>query len=594
MVWRLSGALVALLIAAGAFLWTDPIGVWNDRETWFADVSDAVGIDFMHDAGDLSKYQLVQLHGSGVALFDFDGDGWLDIYLLTQGGPSSTSINRLYRNMGDGTFKDVTAGSGLGFAGYSTGVAIGDVNNDGWPDVLVTQYGGVKLFLNRGDGSFADVSKESGLANPQWGSSASFVDYDKDGWLDLVIVNYLDIDPNKVCHNADGLRAYCGPNWFPGTVTRLFRNLTGAAGHPGGGVRFEDVTVKAGLAKAPGPGLGVYCADFNGDGWPDIFVANDGKPNHLWINQGDGAFTEQAILYGLAVDAMGQAQAGMGVAAGDVDGDGRFDLYVAHLSTEHNTLWQQQARRGQFQDRTAHAGLLRSDWRGTGFGTLMGDFDQNGWLDIAVVNGAAFRYTLTPNPDLGDHLKDYSERNQLFRNEGLGKFRDISRHNVAMCGTPNVARALAAGDLDGDGALDLVYTTVAGRARVLRNIARRRGHWLLARAFDPRLKRDAYGAEVTVRAGGRALLRIVNPADSFQSSSDPRAHFGLGAAGQYESIQVRWPDGLVEVFPGGPADRIVVLQRGGGTAQNPKSEIRNSKQFQFMQIPTIKTVAPAL
>jgi hypothetical protein len=334
-------------------------------------------------------------------------------------------------------------------------------------------------------------------------------------------------------------------------------------------VRFEDVTVAAGLARAPGPGLGVYCADFDGDGWPDIFVANDGKPNHLWINQKNGTFAEEGFARGVAVDALGLAQAGMGVAVGDIDGDGLFDIYVTHLASEHNTLWQQGPRRGQFRDRTAAAGLLSVASNGTGFGTLMGDFDQDGWIDIAVVNGSIGRHAAVPNSDLGDPLQYYGERNLLFRNEGAGKFRDVSRQNDGFCGRYDVARGLAAGDLFGDGALSLVATTVAGRARVYRNVARPRGHWLLVRALDPRLKRDAYGAEVVVRAGERRWLRLVNPADSFQSSSDPRAHFGLGGAARYDAVHVLWPDGLAEVFAGGEANRAIILRRGEGRQEPP-------------------------
>jgi hypothetical protein len=567
---RLSVAVLGLVMLAGFGLcWhygLAPFGPGDGAatDTWFADVTDQVGINFVHDAGDLSKFWQPQIHGSGAAIFDFDGDGRPDLYLLTMGGPDSQSINRLYKNMPDGTFKDVTEGSGLGIAGYSTGVAIGDVNNDGLPDVLVTQYGGVKLFLNRGNGVFADVTLEAGLKNPLWATSASFVDYNRDGWLDLVVVNYLEDDPHWVCRNATTQRGYCGPLLFPGTVTKLFRNLSDK-----GPVRFQDVTVQAGLAKAPGPGMGIFCADFNGDGWPDLFIANDGKANHLWINQRNGTFVEEAYTRGLALDSMGQAQAGMGVAVGDISGAGMLDVYVTHLATERNTLWQQGPKRGVFRDQTARAGLLATDWRGTGFGVTMGDFNNDGWLDIAVVNGAVSHGTGTPNPKLRDHLKDYSERNQLFRNEGHGKFRDISSANAPFCGVPNVARGLACGDLNGDGALDLVITHVAGRAQVFRNVAQQRGHWLLVRALDPRLKRDAYGAEIVVQAGARRWLRIVNPGDSFQCSSDPRAHFGLGEAAHFEAIHVLWPDGLREVFSGACADQSLVLRRGEGREVRP-------------------------
>jgi hypothetical protein len=294
-----------------------------------------------------------QIMGAGAALFDFDQDGRLDIYLLQSGGPDSPSRNRLFHQGPDGRFTDVSKGSGLDIAGYCLGVAIGDVNNDGWPDVLVTQYGGLKLFLNNGNGTFRDVSREAGLDSLLWGASASFVDYDRDGWLDLVVVNYVRYDSSTLCYDGQGRRDYCHPSQFPGSVTKLYRNLgprkdAQTTGRPV--VCFEDVTDKAGLGRLPGPGLGVVCADFNGDGWPDIFVANDGQPNRLWINQRDGTFQEEAVARGIAYDGMGQAPANMGVALGDVDGDGLFDIFVTHLTKETHTLWSQKPR-GRFRDR---------------------------------------------------------------------------------------------------------------------------------------------------------------------------------------------------------------------------------------------------
>ncbi len=567
--------MALLVLGGGAFLFFKPPGVGpvdEGKEAWFEDITEKVGLDFVHDPGDLSRLWQPQIHGSGVALFDFDGDGRIDIYLLNFGGPDSKSTNRLFKNMPDGTFKDVTAGSGLGIAGYNTGVIVGDVNNDGKPDVLVTQHCGVKLFLNNGDGAFTDATEESGLKNPLWGTSANFVDFDRDGKLDLVIVTYLEDDPHWRCYNPASKRDYCGPTHFPGTVSKLFRNLGPTGKGPKGAVRFQDVTVQAGLAK-PGPGLAVFCADFTGDGWQDILIVNDNKPNHLWINQKNGTFTEEALPRGIAVDSMGQAQAGMGVAVGDIDGDGLLDIYMTHLNTERNALWTQGPKRGYFRDTTANTGLLGSHWRGTGFGTLMADFDHDGWPDLAVVNGRIGSGSTTPNLALGEHFSQYAERNQLFRNEGRGKFRDVSLLNAAFCGSPNVARALACADLDGDGAMDLVITTVGNRARIFRNVARRRGHWLMVQAFDPKLNRDAYGAEVRLRAGQRVWPRVINPGDSFQSSSDPRAHFGLGDAASYDAIDVLWPDGLAEVFPGGAADRIVVLRRGDGK-EIPRAEAK--------------------
>jgi hypothetical protein len=533
-------------------------------------VTEEVGLDFVHDAGPLpgDTYFMPQIIGSGAALFDFNNDGRLDIYLLQNGGPKGAR-NRLYQQLPDGRFKDVSAGSGLDIAGYNMGVAIGDVNNDGLPDVLVTQYGGVRLFLNNGDGTFTDVTREAGLQNLAWGCSAAFLDYDRDGWLDLVVVNYVAYDPAKPCLGPNDPPEYCGPNTLPGQVARLFHNCGPVAGARGRAVRFEDVTAKSGLGALPGPGLGVVAADFDGDGWPDILVANDGQANRLWINRHDGTFRDEAVVRGLAVNRVGATEANMGIALGDVSGSDLFDVFITHLTAETHTLWVQ-GPRGRFEDRTSRAGLTRSAWRATGFGTVLGDFNHDGMLDLALVNGRVAKMDLPPGKDpLGPHWSRYAERNQLFANDGLGGFHDISLENPALCGRPNVARGLAYGDVNGDGALDLLVTTVAGRARLYRNVAPKRGHWLLVRAVDPRWGgRDAYGAEVRVRAGERTWLRLLNPASSFLCSNDVRMHFGLGPAERVEQIEVRWPDGMVEVFPGCGADRQIVLSRGAGTPRN--------------------------
>jgi hypothetical protein len=520
-------------------------------------------------------YFMPQIMGSGAALLDFDNDGRLDLYFLQNGGPNSRSTNRLYHQEADGRFKDVSAGSGLDVAGYGMGVAVGDVNNDGFPDVLVTEYSGLRLFLNNGNGTFTDITKEAGLESVLWGTSASFFDYDRDGWLDLVVVNYLDYSPSRPCGDA-GKPDYCHPNAFGGAVTKLYHNrgLEKGDADLNKKVRvpfFEDVTLKSGLGRLPGPGLGVVCADFDGDGWPDIFVANDSKANRLWINQRDGTFKEEGVVRGVAFNGLGRPQANMGVALGDVSGQGQFDLYVTHLTEETNTLWKQ-GPRGLFRDQTAAAGLASPLWHGTGFGTVLGDFDHDGTLDLAVVNGRVARAGKLASGEPGasgglePFWRDYAERNQLFANDGSGRFRDISPQNKPFCGTAAVSRGLACGDLDGDGALDLLVTTVAGPARLYRNVAPGRGHWLLVRALDPALKRDAYGAEITVRAGDRRWLRWLNPASSYLCSNDPRAHFGLGQAERVDAIEIRWPDGAAEVFPGGAADRAVVLRKGEGSA----------------------------
>ncbi|HEV3116897.1 MAG TPA: CRTAC1 family protein [Gemmataceae bacterium] len=569
--WRLVCLGVALVASLASQLGCgkspSPVPEPSLPPPWFEDVTEQAGLDFVHDAGPLSEanFFMPQIVGSGAALFDFDGDGLLDIYLLNNGGPNGR-CNRLFKQLPGGTFKDVSAGSGLDIAGYNMGVAIGDVNNDGYPDVLVTQYKGIKLLLNNGNGTFTDVTREAGLDNPFWATSAAFLDYNRDGWLDLVVANYVDYDRSWPCADLAGAPDYCPPNQFAGTVTKLFRNKgveiagrkAGAAGLP----HFEDVTLSSGLGRVPGPGLGVACADFDGDGWPDILVANDGAPNRLWINQKNGTFVDEAVVRGLAVNALGQPQANMGVALGDVYGEGVFDVFITHLTEETNTLWRQRPR-GLFRDGTAAAGLASARRHATGWGAVLADFDHDGGLDLALVNGRVARARTTA-ATAETHWPRYAEPNQLFANDGKGHFEDISLSNKAFCGTPAVCRALAVGDIDGDGALDLLVTTVAGPAKLYRNVAPGRGHWLLVRAVDPALKRDAYGAEIRVRAGDRQWLRAVNPGQGYLCSHDPRAHFGLGSAPRVDAIEVVWPDGKGEVFAGGPADQIVTVLKGKG------------------------------
>jgi hypothetical protein len=543
----------------------------SDALPWFEDVTEAVGLDFVHDAGPIDeRYFLPQIVGSGAAVFDFDGDGLLDIYLLNNGGPHGRP-NHLYRQLPGGKFQDVSKGSGLDITGYSMGVAIGDVNNDGRPDVLVTQYTGVRLFLNNGNGTFTEVTKEAGLDNPLWATSAAFVDYDRDGWLDLVVVNYVEYDPSWKCASPDGKPDYCPPNQFAGTVTKLFHNAGVSTRNPKSEIRnqkpetprFEDVTLAAHLGRTPGPGLGVACADFDGDGWPDILVANDGEANRLWINKHDGTFAEEAILRGIAVNGLGQRQANMGIALGDVNGDGLLDIFITHLTEETNTLWHQ-GPRGLFRDGTAAARLASPPWHGTGWGAVLADFDHDGALDLALVNGRVARGP-SANSQLGPHWSRYAERNQLFAGNSTESFMDITTINKPFSGTSAVYRALVVADIDGDGALDLLVTAVAGPARLYRNVASKRGHWLIVQAVDPELKRDAYGAAVTVRAEGKQWVSGIYPGQGYLCSHDPRAHFGLGQAATVDAIEVRWPDGAWEAFEGGPTDRVVQVMKGKGT-----------------------------
>ena len=311
------------------------------------------------------------------------------------------------------------------------GVAVGDVDNDGRPDVLVTQFTGARLLRNEGGGKFRDITEAAGIANPQWGASAAFIDYDRDGRLDLIVVNYLDYDPSWPCNSPDGSRDFCGPRSFPGTIPRLFRNLGPGDGKP---VRFADVTVPAGLATKAAPGLGVYAADLTGDGWPDLLIANDGTPNHLWVNQKDGTFKNEAMSRGMALTGNGQPMANMGIAVGDYDGDGLTDVFITHLGNETHTLWRQ-GPVGFFRDQTQDSRVARTKWRGTGFGAVAADFDRDGWPDIAFVNGRVYRGPELPGAGhLPEFWRAYAERNQLLRNAGE---REVRGH---LRGQPGVLR----------------------------------------------------------------------------------------------------------------------------------------------------------
>jgi enediyne biosynthesis protein E4 len=564
--WRLLVLLPFLLLAVGCPR-SNPTDTESAKPTdaaWFEDVTEKLGLKFTHDCGPITpEYFMPQIAGSGCAFFDFDGDGRLDIYLIHNGGPTGAK-NQLFHQEPDGTFKDVSAGSGLDVAGYGMGVAVGDLNNDGKPDVVLTEYGGTRLFLNQGSGRFADVTKAAGIDNPRWATSAALFDFDRDGWLDLVIVNYLDYDKSTTC-GGSGALDFCGPNIFKGTIARLYRNLGARTSQPG--VGFEDVTLKAGFTAARGKGLGVLCADFDGDGWPDILCANDMMANHLWINQRDGTFKEEAITRGVAYMGNAAAGANMGIAWADTDGKGLPDLFITHIVDETHTLWKQEPR-GFFQDRTVAAGLT-SGARSTGFGAAFVDFDRDGRPDLAFVNGGVLR-NRNANEG-GPFWSQYAQRNQLYANSGHGNFKEISASNPALCGYPYVGRGLAVGDFDNDGAPDLLITEIGGTARLLRNVAPSKGHWLAVRATIPKLKRDAYGAEITVRAGGKAYWRLLNPGYSYCSSNDPRCHFGLGPSERYDAIEVLWPDGSRETFAGGSSNRQIELRQGDGMRNTEKT-----------------------
>ena len=546
------------------------------RQAWFEEVTADSGVRFTHDPDARGHYRLPEHIGSGLALFDFNNDQRLDLYLVQNGGPDSTSTNRLYAQQPDGSFLDVSAGSGLDITGWGMGAYAGDVNNDGWTDLLVTEYGTARLFLNQAGTSFLEVTQPAGLINPRWATAASFLDYDRDGWLDLVVGNYVDFDPTHECYDEVGRRDYCGLDRVPPTITRLFHNegphpLARPPGLEIAVPRFTDVTVPSGLVHHPGQALGVACLDLNGDHWPDILLADDMLPNRVFINRQNGTFTEEGAARGLAYTALGQVAADMGIALGDVNRNGLFDIFITHLTSEFHNLWIHHPQ-GLFQDKTAAAGLTDLSPRTTGFGTVMGDFDLDGAPDIALVNGHIKRSPAPPENAPAQFLttpfwQPYAQPAQLLRNDGTGRFEDISSLNANFSHPRMVGRGLAAGDLDNDGNLDLVSTCIAGPARLFRNVAGDGRHWLSVRGILPAHGgRDAIGAEIHLLVQGQTQVRLLQPALGYLSNQDPRVHFGLGASTTYDGITVVWPDGQSESFPRGAANRHLILQQGSGTA----------------------------
>ncbi|MGH7202238.1 MAG: FG-GAP repeat domain-containing protein, partial [Planctomycetaceae bacterium] len=429
-----------------------------DAPPLFTDVTAEAGIEFLHVTGRRGRYFFPDVMAPGGAMLDFDLDGDLDILLINSGSPKAAAddhgSNRLYRQEPGGRFADVTEGSGLEGGDYGMGVAVGDVNNDGRPDVYVTNYGPDRLYLNQADGTFLDITEAAGIDNPQWGASACFVDYDRDGRLDLMVTNYVDYYPSRQCVDGRGREDFCGPQVFFGTADKLYRNESGS----GTTVRFTDVSLSSGIAHQRGPGLSVTAADFNGDRWPDIYVANDGAANFLWINQRDGTFRDEAVLQGVANDALGRAQAGMGIAVGDVNGDAAFDLFVTHLAGETNTLYLSDA--AGFRDAGPSAGLAGPSFPYTGFGTALADLDHDGDLDALVVNGRVKRPESASAGDEADtnFWRSYAEPNQISLNDGDGRFEEFSSSADPFTSAVDASRGLAAGDIDNDGDLDVLVT----------------------------------------------------------------------------------------------------------------------------------------
>jgi enediyne biosynthesis protein E4 len=519
---------------------------------WFEEIAARAGIDFVHRSGHESKHFLPEIMGGGAALFDMDNDGLLDVYLVQSGNLANESGgtgSRLYRNRGDGTFEDVTDRSGAGARSYGMGVAAADFDNDGYTDLYITGFGHNVLLKNDGQGHFVDVTAKAGVAGSGWGTSAAFFDYDGDGWLDLFVVRYMNWKaPAEVeCFSLTGVPDYCSPASYDlPSASLLFHN--------NGNGTFTDVSERAAISTAVGNGLGVVAGDFDGDGRIDVFVANDRTPNHLWLNQGGGRFRESALAMGCALDQDGTAKSGMGVYAVDADDDGDLDLLVVNLDGESDSFFRNQGH--FFVDDTVSAGLRTPTRPFTRFGTALLDFDNDGALDLYEANGRVGRQSELYSAD------PYAEPSLLLRGFPGPRFEEVRPRGGVQSPLFATGRAAAFGDIDNDGGLDALVVNRDSRPYLLHNVVKARGHWIMLRALDH--GRDALGAELTMHVGSRTIRRDVRAAYSYQASNDPRVHVGLGQATAAREVVVRWADGSREAFGDVNADRITMLQRGSG------------------------------
>ena len=560
-------AVTALAAALAAPVWSahavrSPQGA--PASAPFVDITAESGLDFVHVNGATGELLLPEVIGAGGALFDYDNDGDLDLFAVqgsalggTRAPDRTAPRSRLFRNDPSGPdrrprFTDVTGRSGITVSEYGMGAATGDVDNDGWTDLYVTALGSNYLLRNNGDGTFSDVTMRSGTGDDRWSTSASFFDYDRDGWLDLFVANYVQFstDMKRACFSAGSARDYCNPAAYAPQADRLFHNNRDGT--------FTDVTARARLGAAAGRGLGVLALDANDDDWLDLYVANDGDANQLWINEGPaGTFRDEALLTGVALNRMGQAQGSMGVDAGDYDGDGDEDLFVTNLDNEGNALYRNIGK-GLFEDRSIEAGLFKLGF--TGFGTRFVDYDNDGWLDLVVVNGAVRH--------LGSQLRQgerypLRQRNQLFRNDRGRRFVDVSATAGAAFEPLHVGRGLATGDIDNDGDVDLALFNNSGAARILLNESGNRRHWVGIRAVDTRHRRDALQARVVlIGRDGRDVRRRIQTDGSYVTAGDSRVVFGLGAEPSPQTVRVHWPDGRAEEFRGLAVDRYWTLEPG--------------------------------
>jgi hypothetical protein len=538
----------------------------------FTDIAEKAGLTMTSVFGgkDTKKY-IIETTGTGVAIFDYDNDGWPDIFLVNgttlEGFPAGTApTNHLYRNHHDGTFTDVTAKAGLTATGWGQGVCVGDYDNDGWEDLYVTYYGKNRLYHNNGDGTFTDVSEISGVSGTgkAWGTGCAFVDYDRDGMLDLMVANYVDFDVSTAPAPGErascvwkGVPVMCGPRGLPGAKNILYHNL--------GNGKFADVTAKAKIDQTSGHyAFSVSTFDFDDDGWPDIYVACDSTPSILYRNNHDGTFTDRAAVAGAAYNEDGREQAGMGSTIGDFDGDGRLDIFKTNFSDDTSTLYRNNGN-GTFDDVTFAAGLGLYT-RYLGWGTMFLDFDNDGWPDLLLVNGHVY-----PEVDKQNLGSSYKEPRIVYHNNGDKTFSDISAQAGPGITAVHAGRGLAVGDLWNDGRISAVISNMNERPSLLVNQVRSANHWIGLRTAGTKSNRDGIGARITAKVGPRILVDEVRSGSSYDSNSDMRIHFGLGSATKIDWIQIRWPSGLTERFENIPVDAIHTLKEGSGAAVNLKT-----------------------
>jgi len=532
----------------------------------FVDVAEKSGLTMATVFGgkDSKKY-IIETTGTGVAIFDYDNDGWPDIFLVNgttlDGFPKGKApTNHLYRNNHDGTFSDVTAKAGLTATGWGQGVCVGDYDNDGWEDLYVTYYGKNRLYHNQG-GVFTEVTEDAGVAGTgkAWGTGCAFVDYDRDGLLDLMVANYVDFDVSTAPAPGErascvwkGVPVMCGPRGLPGAKNILYHNL--------GNGKFEDVTAKAKIDQTSGQyAFSVSTLDYDDDGWPDIYVACDSTPSILYHNNRDGTFTDRAVIAGAAFNEDGREQAGMGSTIGDFDGDGRLDIFKTNFSDDTSTLYRNNGN-GTFDDVTYAAGLGLYT-RYLGWGTMFLDFDNDGWPDLLLVNGHVY-----PEVDKQNLGSSYEEPRILYHNNGNKTFSDISAQAGSGITAVHVGRGLAIGDLWNDGRTSAVITNMNANPSLLANQVRSTNHWLGLKTLGTKSNRDGIGARIWVKAGTRVLVDEVRSGSSYDSNNDMRVHFGLGAVSKVEWVRIRWPSGLSEQFPNVPVDAIKTLREGSGIA----------------------------